>query len=162
MPRLRPASMRILLVVTIVNLCAVTSFVSLQGAQSNVTETRLSTTTRLIQINVIVTGKHGIPITGLTKEDFQVFDNKRSQEIQFFSAQDNLAPEQATEPLPPNTFTNRVGKQTGTPESVTVILLDTLNSDFSDQALVRQQVLRFLNQLQPRDRVALYWLGQRL
>ncbi len=154
--------MRILLVVTSLNICAVTLFVSLQGAQSNGSDARLRSTTRLIQVNVIVTGKHGNPITGLTKDEFQVFDNKRSQEIQFFSAQDNLAPDQTTAPLPPNTFTNRVGKQAGTPESVTVILLDALNSDFSDQALVRQQVLRFLNQLQPRDRVALYWLGQRL
>lgn len=154
--------MRILLVVTSLNICAVTLSVSLQGAQSKGTEARLRATTRLIQVNVIVTGKHGNPVTGLTKDEFQVFDNKKFQEIQFFSAQDNLVPDQNTAPLPPNTFTNRVGKQAGTPESVTVILLDALNSDFSDQALVRQQVLRFLNQLQPRDRVALYWLGQRL
>jgi VWFA-related protein len=154
--------MRIFLLATSLNICAVTLFVNLQGAQSNGTEARLRATTRLIQVNVIVTGKHGNPVTGLTKDDFQVFDNKKSQEIQFFSAEDNLAPDQTTAPLPPNTFTNRLGKQAGTPESVTVILLDALNSNFSDQALVRQQVLRFLNQLQPRDRVALYWLGQRL
>ena len=162
MPRFTPLSLRIFLVTTSLNICAVSLFVSLQGAQSNGTAAPLRATTRLIQVNVIVTGKHGNPLTGLTKDEFQVFDNKKSQEIQFFSAQDNLTPDSTTAPLPPNTFTNRVGKQAGTPESVTVILLDALNSDFPDQVLVRQQVLKFLNQLQPRDRVALYWLGQRL
>jgi VWFA-related protein len=43
-----------------------------------------------------------------------------------------------------------------------VILLDALNTEFADQALTRKQVLKFLEQLRPQDRVALYWLGNNL
>lgn len=42
---------------------------------------------------------------------------------------------------------------------MTVILLDTLNTDFADQALAQKQLLKFLETLQPQDHVALYWLG---
>lgn len=119
-------------------------------------------TTRLVQINVIVNNKHGKPITGLTKEDFVLLDNKHPQEIQLLSAETNLSGDQAPAPLPPDTFTNRLSEHAGVPASVTVILLDALNTEFADQALTRKQVLKFLGQLRPQDRVALYWLGNNL
>lgn len=119
-------------------------------------------TTRLVQINVIVNDKHGNPITGLTKEDFVLLDNKYSQEIQLFSAETNLPRDQPQAPPPPDTYTNRLSEHAGVPASVTVILLDALNTEFADQALTRKQVLKFLKQLRPQDRVALYWLGNNL
>ena len=119
-------------------------------------------TTRLVQINVIVKDKHGNPITGLTKEDFVLLDNKHPQEIQLLSAETNLPGDQPSAPLPPDTFTNRLSEHAGVPASVTVILLDALNTEFADQALTRKHVLKFLGQLRPQDRVALYWLGHNL
>ena len=45
-------------------------------------------TTHFVEVNVIVNDKHGNPITGLTKDNFVLLDNKRPQEIhiatQFF------------------------------------------------------------------------------
>jgi VWFA-related protein len=122
----------------------------------------LRVTTRLVQISVIVDDKHGNPITGLAKEDFVLLDDKELQEIQFFAKQSNRPTNQSLAPLPTDTFTNRIADNVGTPESVTVILLDALNTEFADQALARKQVLRFLQQIQPGDRVALYWLGNSL
>lgn len=119
-------------------------------------------TSRLVQINVIVNDKHGKPITGLTKEDFVLLDNKHHQEIQLLSAETNLPPGQPQAPLPPDAFTNRLSERVDVPASVTVILLDALNTEFADQALTRKQVLKFLGQLRPQDRVALYWLGNNL
>jgi VWFA-related protein len=118
--------------------------------------------THLVQVNVIVNDKHGNPITGLTKDDFVLLDNKRPQEIQLLSAETNLRGDQPQAPLPPDTFTNRLSEQAGVPASVTVILLDALNTEFADQALTRKQVLKFLEHLRPQDRVALYWLGNNL
>jgi VWFA-related protein len=43
-----------------------------------------------------------------------------------------------------------------------VILLDGLNTSFTDQAYARQQVIKFLMQIQPQDRLALYTLGSKL
>jgi VWFA-related protein len=118
----------------------------------------LRVTTRLVEINVIVDDKHGDPIIGLTKADFLVFDNKKPQEIQFFSAQDSRAPEEPAPLLSPNTYTNRAS-YTG---SATVILVDALNTEFADQALAKKQIVKFLQQIRPHDRVALYWLGSGL
>jgi len=119
-------------------------------------------TTRLVQINVIVNDKRGNPITGLTKEDFVLLDNKHPQEIQLFSAEANLPRDQPQAPLPPDTYTNRISEHASVPANVTIILLDALNTEFADQALTRKQVLKFLEQLRPQDRVALYWLGNNL
>jgi hypothetical protein len=63
----------------------------------------LRVTTRLVQINVIVNDKHGNPISGLTKEDFVLLDNKHPQEIQLFSADTNLHGDLPQAPLPPDT-----------------------------------------------------------
>jgi VWFA-related protein len=48
------------------------------------------------------------------------------------------------------------------PTAVTVVLLDGLNTQFLDMAYARNQVIKFLEQLQPQDRVALYTLTDQL
>jgi VWFA-related protein len=127
---------------------------------SNVSAIRV--TTHLVEVNVIVNDKHGNPITGLTKDDFVLLDNKRPQEIQLLSAETNLRRDQPQTPLPPDTFTNRLSEHASVPTGVTVILLDALNTEFADQALTRKQVLKFLEHLRQQDRLALYWLGNNL
>ena len=128
---------------------------------SAVPAAQLHVTTRLVQINVIVNDKHGNPVPGLTKEDFLLLDNKKLQSIQLFSVENNRpAPSEA--PLPPDTYSNRFAEHGQTPPSVTVILLDGVNTEFADQALARKQVVKFLQQIQPQERIALYWLGNEL
>jgi len=119
-------------------------------------------TTRLVQVNVIVNDRHGNPVTGLSQKDFSLLDNGKPQEIRVFSAETSLPSTPAGTPLPPDTYTNRPEEQMNIPASVTVILLDALNTDFADQVLTRKQVLKFLEQLRPQERVALYWLGDDL
>lgn len=123
-------------------------------------ETIIRTTTRLVQVNVIVT-KHGAPVPGLKKEDFQVFDNGKRQEIRLFSEETRAILPSEDSPLPKGTFTNQLEQRSGTPAAVTAILLDGVNTRFSDQAYARQQVVTFLKQIQPEDRIALYTLDSR-
>ena len=122
----------------------------------------LRSTTRLVHVSVVVHDKHGQPIAGLKKEDFVILDNKEPQAIQFFSVQSNLPPANPPAPLPPDTYTNRIQQRAGVPTSVTVILLDGLNTEFTDQAYGVKQVVKFLQQIQPQDRVAIYSLGHDL
>jgi VWFA-related protein len=115
----------------------------------------------LVQINVIVT-KHGNePVQGLKKEDFQVFDNGKRQEIRQFSEETRAILPSSSESLPPGTFTNQLEQRAGTPAAVTAILLDGVNTNFSDQAYARLQVINFLKQIQPEDRIAIYTLDNR-
>jgi len=134
----------------------------LPPAGSAVPSVTLRVITHLVQVNVIVNDKHGLPITGLTKDDFILLDNNHPQEVRLFSAETNSVSNQPPSPLPHDTFTNLLSERATVPSSVTVILLDGLNTEFADQALSRKQVLRFLQQLRPQDRVALYWLGNNL
>ncbi|MGA2132596.1 MAG: VWA domain-containing protein [Bryobacteraceae bacterium] len=120
-------------------------------------EVVIRATTRLVQVNVIVT-KNGEPVRGLKKEDFQVFDNGKRQEIRQFSEDTRAVLPSAAEPLPPGTFTNQLETRSGTPGAVTAILLDGVNTGFATQTYARQQVLAFLRQIQPEDRIALYTL----
>jgi VWFA-related protein len=119
-------------------------------------------TTRLVQVSVIVRDKHGNPITGLTKSDFVILDEKKPQAIQVFSVQTNQVLATPALELPPDTFTNRLDARGGAPPNVTVILLDALNTSFMDKAFVKQRLVKYLQTIQSQDRVALYALGTRL
>src|SRR5579864_1308796 len=89
----------------------------------------LRSTTRLVQLNVIVQ-KGGQPASGLKKDDFVVTDNGKPQTIAVFSENSNGALPGSgisVAALPPNTFTNRLEQRAGAPANITVILLDDLN-----------------------------------
>jgi VWFA-related protein len=120
------------------------------------------TTTRLVQVNVVVHDKDGKPVGDLKKEDFSITEKGKPQEIAFFSV-DNLDKAPADVPkLPPHIFTNQLAQRAGVPSSVTVILLDSLNTNFADQTHARTAVIDFLLQLKPSDHVAIYRLSSQL
>lgn len=122
----------------------------------------LRSTTRLVQVNVVVQGKHGEPLTGLRKEHFTLTDNGRPQQIAVFAENSNAALPVSAAPLGPNLFTNRLEQKSGTPASITVILFDSLNTPYADQAYARSQLVRFLQQIRPQDRIGIYTLGSTL
>jgi len=119
-------------------------------------------TTHLVQVNVVVSDKHGNPIIGLLQDDFSIFDNGKRQPIRIFSPETNLPSAASPTPIPPEIYTNRPEERSNIPASVTVILLDALNTEVADQTLARKQVLQVLRKIQPHEYVALYWLGNGL
>ncbi|MGA8367565.1 MAG: VWA domain-containing protein [Candidatus Acidiferrales bacterium] len=118
--------------------------------------------THLVQVHVIVQSKKGEPVTGLMKEDFTLLDQGQPQKIAFFSEQSGALQPASAQPLPPDTFSNRYEQTGRAPGSVTVILLDGLNTAFTDQSYARQSVVKVLRRLNPEDHVALYVLGTKL
>jgi VWFA-related protein len=119
-------------------------------------------TTHLVQVNVIVR-QHGKPVADLKKEDFRRFDNGKQQTIDVFSveASNGMLPASPVK-LPPGVYTNKLTQKAGTPQSVTVILLDMYNLKIQDQMFARQQVIKYLKTIRPEDRVAIYLLGNSL
>ena len=112
---------------------------------------------------MVVHDKHGQPITDLTEKDFAVLDEKKPQEIRIFSVETNQVPANPPAPLPPDTYTNRIRQRGNVPTSITVILFDGLNTQISDQAYAKRQVVKFIEtQVHPQDRVAIYSLGRDL
>lgn len=133
-----------------------------ERAPADAQEPVVRATTRLVQVNVVVETRDGNPVDGLTADDFTLTDDNRPQKISVFSIQSTDSLSKALSALPPGTFTNRLEQQAETPGSVTVILLDGLNTHFDDQAYARKQVIKFLGQIQPKDHVALYTLTSSL
>lgn len=122
----------------------------------------LRVATHLVQVHVIVQDKKGAPVTGLTKEDFTLLDRGQPQKIAFFSEESGGLGPAPAQPLPPDTFSNRYDQTGLAPGSVTVILLDALNTAFSSGAYARESVIKVLRRLKPEDHVALYVLGSQL
>ncbi len=126
----------------------------------------LRVTTRLMQMNVVVHHKNE-PVTDLKKEDFEILDQGVKQQVATFSMDTaELAPavaqSRAKLVMPMNTFTNRIELKPTTPNAVTVLLLDGLNTKWEDQVRVKHQMIAFLKQMRPEDRVAIYELGNQL
>jgi VWFA-related protein len=136
------------------------------------------TATRLVEINVVVHDRNG-PVSDLTAADFVLLDRGKPRPIRLFSR--SLAHRsEATHALPANTFSNGAPDSAASPGSVTIVLLDALNtlyygSAFADlasgmpthtenQALGygKIQLMKFIKDLNPRDRVAIYALGRSL
>ncbi|MGH9775090.1 MAG: VWA domain-containing protein [Candidatus Acidiferrales bacterium] len=122
----------------------------------------LRTTTRVVEMSVVVHNKKGNCITGLTRDDFIVKDEGKQQDIRFFLEEKQQPPSPEAGPTTLGFFTNLNELQSGASSNYNVILLDGLNSKFEDRAFARQQIIKFLKQLQPNDRVALYALGTQL
>jgi VWFA-related protein len=116
--------------------------------------------TRLIQVNVVVHDKNG-PVADLTKNDFTILDKGRPQRIGVFNVYKTAAAAAPARQLPTGLFTNRLDLRPDHPSSVTVLLLDVMNTAFDDQTYVRDQALKFLSTLRRGDRVALYLLTTR-
>ena len=113
--------------------------------------------TRLVELSVVVTDRDRNPVPGLTAGDFQIFDDGKPQKVELFSVEGSSTATPAL-PAPPRharEFSNKL-PDTG---SVTIILYDQLNTPAVVRMNVREHVARFLEQIRPDDRVGLYVLG---
>jgi VWFA-related protein len=135
--------------------------ITIQPQQAPQEPAALRVTTRLVVVNVIVQDSKGAPLEGLTRDDFALRDEGDPQGISLFSME-TMRRLVTAEPLPPNTFSNRAANSQGQGQSVTAILLDFLNTRWQDRVYAKAQVVKFLQQLQPDDRVALYSLSSGL
>jgi VWFA-related protein len=117
--------------------------------------------TRLVQVDVVVRTQAG-PVRGLSREDFEVFDNGRLQQIAVFSVRETPSDGPHLTPLPAGAVTNRPFPAAADPVSATVILIDRQNTNPEDQGYAREQALKYLSQAGRRELIALYSLGTAL
>jgi VWFA-related protein len=151
---------------------------SVTGAGQNSSPSpTISVATRLVQIGVIVRDKNG-PVADLTKDDFVVLDRGKPRQLSLFSIEPANMQRQMPTPLPRNTFSDLPQYTTNPPRSVTIVLLDNLNTLygsaavpyestptwFEDLALAnaKAHLVQYIKELDPRDRVAIYGLSRSL
>jgi VWFA-related protein len=109
---------------------------------------------RLVQVDVVVRDSRG-PVTGLTKDDFELFDKGKPQEISLFAAASARNPVQRPV-LAAGEVSNRAAAQaSGEASATTVVLLDLLNSKIADQSFARGQMTKFVGSMGDADRMAL-------
>lgn len=159
--------------ITLISSVIPTFLLALAGAPAHAEDRpTIRATTRLVELNVVVVDKEGKPVSGLSQNDFQVFDNGGEQKVVHFSGNTVSSAPQERSPL---VITNR--QQTGERlPGVTVILVDELILQARSYTMLRKEggeedakqpirsarlaVLKFLATLQPGAQVALYALRQ--
>jgi VWFA-related protein len=152
---LRTSALRLLPVL----LAARAAFAAQNPNPSAQPELTIRATTTLIQVNVVAHDSSGRSVTGLTRNDFEVFDNGKPQPLAVFTS--DAAPAQPAPhhaPGAPATFTN-LQSVAGAPGS-SVILLDFSNTGFRTTARARIHAARVVEALGPSERIALYTLDR--
>ena len=132
------------------------------GAVTANSSTIFHAETRLVVVDVVVTDKHGQPVTDLKKEDFTLNEDGKPQQLQFFEPHIPASQPKARPKvdLPPNQYTNFPVQAPAS--SVNVVLFDTLNTPVSDQMYARWQMIQFIKALPAGKPVALFTLGSKL
>ncbi len=121
------------------------------------------TTSRLVLVDIVVTGKHGDFVRGLKPGDFTLLEDGKPQRISAFNA--HVASDAAQRPisqihLPPHQYTNFEAPAPDHP--ITIVLLDMLITEFMDRTYGRQQMLKFLSSMPSGQPIALFALGSKL
>jgi VWFA-related protein len=130
------------------------------------------TTSRLVEIPVVVLDKKGRPVADVKPEELEVYDNGRKQNVKFFS---QAGPGTSATPAVPekpaqaetqnaeSVVTNRAAARPATPTAATevhttILLIDSSNVTFADLTNARRQILEFLKTVPSDERVGLYVL----
>ncbi len=128
-------------------------------------EPDIKVSSRLVVVDVVVR-KSNHPVPGLQQSDFALYEDGAPQTIRYFTPhfadQQAAANVAATPPavLPPNTFTNLPAANVT--DSVTVLLLDGLNTQPTDVQYVRREMISYLKKMPPGRRIAVFALGHQL
>lgn len=131
-------------------------FLNAQAVDDSQTTLRINS--HAVLVDVIVTGKDGKPVRDLPRDAFSLVEDGKPQSIQFFEEHKAVPPAQKEMPkLPENTFSNF--SPFDQPPAVNVLLLDSLNTQMSNQSYVHKEALNFLKSAKPGQRMAIFTMG---
>ncbi len=132
-------------------------------------QTTLRVEVPLVLEDIVVLDSHNQPVHNLKAAEFTLFDNGKPVRAQSFDEHAAATPVQqatllASMPKVPNLGVNVFTNYTPTPpdSSLNILLLDALNTPLTDQEHARQQILKFLGDQPPGQRMAIFLLSSRL
>jgi len=120
-------------------------------------EVKFTARSELVLVPTLVTDKSGNHVNGLKKEDFTVLENGAEQKIATFE-EITSDTHRYSRPKNPNEFSNSLAGAASN-RRITLMVLDLLNTRFTDQAYARENLLKYLTQsVDQREPTALYTL----
>lgn len=130
------------------------------------TSATFSVGTKLVEVAVVARDKRG-PALGLLKDDFTLLDSGKPQDIAFFSVRAfrSLAAARTlstSAPLPPGVVSNRPNTKQDAPATKTVLLLDRVFTQQTDQIYDIQRIHLFLDRRRKPDGIGIYTLASHL
>ncbi len=124
--------------------------------------TTIHTSSDLVVVDVVASDSQQNPVHKLTAADFTVLEDGKPQTVKIFE-EHQTQPSTPLSPAPkldPGIFTNySVAPANG---ALNILLLDKLNTPMDSQSVVRDQVLKFLKQVPPGTRIAIFSLTTEL
>jgi VWFA-related protein len=102
----------------------------------------LRTTTRLVVLDVVALDEKGQPVAGLKADDFIVLEDGKPQKIRDFSFHHPEAGGAPARQQAPNVISN--APQYSANSCLNVILLDAVNTDFSNHAYAQDMLVKYL------------------
>lgn len=136
---------------------------SQSGTSPETVTPTIRSTVRMVLVDVVVTNGKDEPVKGLTKDQFQILEDGKPQTMASFEEHAGMpdVPELSRmAKLPPNVFSNAPLARAG--EAANILLLDSLNTQMADQSDVRARMLKYLKEVRPGTRMAIFTLSDRL
>ena len=114
-------------------------------------------------VDVTVTDAKGKPVHGLKQTDFTVLEDGKEMQPNSFEEHRTdqaapAAPALVKQNLPPNTFTNTTPIPVTGP--LTALIIDNLNTPLSNQRILQQRLLGFIDKLPTGQRLAVFNLSE--
>jgi VWFA-related protein len=134
--------------------------------------TKIRTVVQLVEVPVIVKDRHGEPVTGIEKDDFEVYDNGKRVDVRVFMEEradeprqsggrmNRSAPAHADKPPAPSQgliFSN-FPQQHASANHSTYVLIDLQGMDWADRAYAHLEILKFMRQVPWSERSKVYIL----
>jgi VWFA-related protein len=111
--------------------------------------------TELVQLDVVVTDKNGRVVRGLTKDDFELYEDRKKQLISFFELVDAVK-QRGSQPGQPSVQPSAQGLSETDVRRIFAFVVDDLTIRYEDLTYVRQMISNFIEtQMQPTDLVAI-------
>jgi VWFA-related protein len=123
-------------------------------------QTVLRATTRLVVVDAVVLDDKGQPITDLQADDFTVLEDGKPQKISDFSFHQPGPAGAAPAQTAPNVISNTPAFSSNS--CLNVILLDAINTDYSNHAYAQDMLIKYLDTNPPIQPTAVYALDRKL
>ena len=119
------------------------------------------TSVRAVVVDLSVTDSNGRPVQGLRKQDFQVFEDSKPQEITFFQEYTGALPGEIKQlTLPQHVFSNALRRESAS--SINILLLDALNTPLHDQSYVHRELVKWITSMPSGVKIAVFALTPQL